>query len=172
MGSERSRIIKQIDKDEIVIDFFAGVGPFSIPIAVKARKTYAIDINPNAIEFLKLNASINKLDMGKLKYFCDDAANAPKLVKCRVNRVIMNYPEDALSYLSVALKVLNDKGFIHLYTFQRGENIDESVRKLENIVESIARKQGYKATIIWKKANREVAPRKYLVILDIFVKKF
>ena len=59
---ERTRIPKQVHLGEIIIDMFAGIGYFSIPIGVlsKPKKVYSIELNPTAFEFLKENLKINK----------------------------------------------------------------------------------------------------------------
>ena len=50
LSNEHNRVALLVEEKETVIDLFAGVGPFSIPIAKKQRKTliYSIDINPKA----------------------------------------------------------------------------------------------------------------------------
>ena len=51
-------------KEETVVDLFAGVGPFSVLIAKgkEAARVYALDLNPDAIEFLKKNIRLNRVE--------------------------------------------------------------------------------------------------------------
>lgn len=55
LATERKRILDSIKDGDIIIDMFAGVGPFSILIAKKKKNTkvIAIDKNPDAIQLLK-----------------------------------------------------------------------------------------------------------------------
>jgi tRNA (guanine37-N1)-methyltransferase len=64
LSQERLRIAQKVRGGEVVIDMFAGVGPFSIQIAKKFNnvKVYAIDTNPVAIQFLKQNIALNKIE--------------------------------------------------------------------------------------------------------------
>nr|WP_263853967.1 hypothetical protein [Methanohalophilus profundi] len=39
--------------DDVVVDMFAGVGPYSIPAAKKCGYVYSIDKNPQAVEYLQ-----------------------------------------------------------------------------------------------------------------------
>lgn len=49
-NNERLRIAKLVEDGEVVVDMFAGIGYFSIPIGVhsNAEKIYSIEINPNS----------------------------------------------------------------------------------------------------------------------------
>ena len=53
--SERLRIANLVKDEETVIDMFAGIGYFSIPIGVhsNAHKVISIEINPNSYYYLK-----------------------------------------------------------------------------------------------------------------------
>jgi tRNA (guanine37-N1)-methyltransferase len=69
LATERSRIAGLVKKGEVVVDLFAGVGPFSITIAKRAQPStvYAVDINPAAIEFMKRNLKLNHVAEGRLE---------------------------------------------------------------------------------------------------------
>ena len=49
-NNERLRIAKLVEDNEVVLDMFAGIGYFSIPIGVhsNAKRIYSIEINPNS----------------------------------------------------------------------------------------------------------------------------
>ena len=110
------RVMKQVKKDELVIDMFAGVGPYAIVIGknTKARKVYAIDHNPKAIKYLKENITLNKLiNVEALK------GNALKLIKelPKADRIIMNAPrQNNQETLDIAKKRVKKGGIIHYYT--------------------------------------------------------
>jgi len=57
---ERMRMARIVQEGEIVVDMFAGIGYFSIPIAVhsKPKRIYSIEINPNSYEFLLENIKL------------------------------------------------------------------------------------------------------------------
>lgn len=51
-----------IDKDDVVIDAYCGIGSISLFLAQKAKKVYGIEVVPEAIEDAKMNAEINAMD--------------------------------------------------------------------------------------------------------------
>src|SRR5512137_1021781 len=55
LATERDIVARQVSPGEVVIDMFAGVGPFSIMIAKthSPKIVYAIDMNPEAIAYMK-----------------------------------------------------------------------------------------------------------------------
>ncbi|XP_038700987.1 tRNA (guanine(37)-N1)-methyltransferase 2 isoform X3 [Tripterygium wilfordii] len=59
---EHMRLVSQFNPGETVCDMFAGIGPFAIPAAQKGCMIYANDLNPDSIQYLKINAKVNKVD--------------------------------------------------------------------------------------------------------------
>ena len=171
MGSERNRVINATNSNETVLDMFAGVGPFSLPIAKKCAKVFAIDINPNAVQFMKINLKLNKVPAEKISILCGDAAKiAPKLER-KADRVIMNYPEKAIDFITHAIQSIKlEGGIIHLYTFIRAKNKKNAIYLAKKELDNKIRNHVQTYKILWTGASREVAPRKYMVILDILMK--
>ena len=64
LSQEHNRVSSLVKGKEVIIDLFAGVGPFSILIAKNNPdvRIFAIDINPVAVEFLEKNIRINRVD--------------------------------------------------------------------------------------------------------------
>src|SRR5207244_5720838 len=64
LGSERWRVARQVRPGEVVVDMFAGVGPYAILIARtrKPKSVHAIDANPAAVELLRENARRNRAE--------------------------------------------------------------------------------------------------------------
>lgn len=62
LSTEHERIINKLNKGiDVVIDLFAGVGPFAVPAAKSKCPTYANDLNPEAFKWLKHNMTKNKV---------------------------------------------------------------------------------------------------------------
>lgn len=60
--------MKQLNKDSVVFDAFAGIGPFAIPAAKKGvRKVYANDLNPVSVQYLLENIALNKVRVNYLQ---------------------------------------------------------------------------------------------------------
>ena len=118
-NNERLRIAKLVTKGETVVDMFAGIGYFSIPIGVhsQAKQIYSIEINPNSYHFLKRNIELNKINE-KANYnrmipvLGDCAVEAPKY---SADRVLMGYVKTTHHFLRPAMECVKDGGIIHYH---------------------------------------------------------
>ncbi len=118
-NNERLRIAKLVGKGETVVDMFAGIGYFSIPIGVHshAKKIYSIEINPNSYHFLKNNIELNKINMNAdydrmVPILGDCAVEAPKI---SADRVLMGYVKTTHHFLRPAMECVKDGGIIHYH---------------------------------------------------------
>jgi len=147
LATERDIVAREVSAGEVVIDMFAGVGPFSIMIAkMRSPKTvYAIDLNPEAIELLKRNITLNKVS-NVVPILGDARAEVGRLEKA--DRIIMNLPHDASSYIQEAIRALKPGGVVHYYEITGEEDL---AKRLEEIAD-LARKEG--------RVMREVARRR------------
>lgn len=136
LATERDIVAKQVRPGEVVIDMFAGIGPFSIMIA-KTRSpkvVYAIDVNPDAVESMKENISLNKVT-SVVPVLGDAREKLPGLEKA--DRIIMNLPHSGGEYISDAIRALKPGGIIHYYEIMEdavverrlGELADAAVRE-------------------------------------------
>lgn len=165
LSSERKRIYEQVNKNEFVIDMFAGVGPFSIEIAYHRGATVkAIEINPAAYEFLKHNIKLNKVESLVEPILGDAGLVTPKF-RSLADRIIMNYPAASLDYLECAIKALKTNGVIHIYGFS------ESVDAWIGTVSAKLNQLGICSYDVDGKLVREVAPRRYNVVADIRLRR-
>jgi len=162
MGSERLRIIEKVKKSEKVLDMFCGVGPFAVPIAKKASKVTAIDINKNAINLLKKNIKLNKLS--NIEYYCGDSSKIVKKLKDKFDRVIMNFPLYSYKFLGEAVKKCSESSVIHLYSFIKDEDTGAIEEK---IMKTCGRK--FKKIKIEKHRAGEVAPFLERICFDIYL---
>ena len=112
---ERKRMSIISNPIETVVDLFAGIGYFSIPMAVysKPKKIISCEINPVAFDFLKKNISENKVDAIIEPILGDSNHVAPQGI---ADRIIMGYFHETASFLETAIKSLkNQKGIIHYH---------------------------------------------------------
>lgn len=111
--NERLRIAKSVKDDETVLDMFAGIGYFSIPIGVhsNAREIISIEINPNSHYYLNENIKLNKCD-NITSVLGDCLVETPKF---KADRILMGYVKTTHHYLKVAIDSLNKGGIIHYH---------------------------------------------------------
>lgn len=169
---ERSRIVSLVKPGEIVINMFAGVGPFSIIIAKKVPdvKVYSIDINPEAYKLMVENIKLNKVE-DKVIPLLGDAAEVIDLhnLKSIADRVLMPSPEHAINYLTKAVETLKMRGVIHYY------DVAYQVRDLHDYVVNRISSTISDSRLRWKvkaiRVLRSIAPSKVYLCADIYVDK-
>ena len=132
LGNERLRVAKLVKKNESILVMFSGISIYPIEISKfsKAEEIFGIEINPAAHKFAQENLKLNKVT--NVKLFLGDVRKVLPKIKKSFDRIVMPLPRDAESYLDLAIKKLKPKGVIHLYDFQREEDIPgESIEKIK-----------------------------------------
>ncbi len=164
LSAERERILAQTEDREVVVDLFAGIGPFSILLAkYRDLKVYAIDINLPAFEYLKENIRINKVGDRVIPLLGDCREVAPKDT---ATRVIMNLPKSSDRFLDLAFDIIKE-GVIHYYTISPEEDLYDS--KVD-FIKKAAEKRGKTVEILNRKIVRPYAPYNHHVAIDVLVK--
>jgi len=167
LSYEHKRIASLVEEGETVIDLFAGVGPFSIQIARihENVRVYAVDVNPYAVEFLKKNIRLNRVE----NKVCPLLGDAKQVVAKRLyevaDRVIMNLPERAIEFVDVACEALKPiGGIVHFYSFISSSDLIENMKR--NFVEAVE-KHGRKAEkILFSRLVRATAPYEWQAVVD------
>jgi tRNA (guanine37-N1)-methyltransferase len=63
LEKEHRGLVDSFHPDEVVVDGFAGVGPFAIPAGKKGCAVWASDLNPNSASALADNVKLNKVSL-------------------------------------------------------------------------------------------------------------
>ena len=168
LSHEHERVASLVNPGEIVVDLFAGVGPFSVLIGKRCpqAKVYAVDLNPDAVELLKLNVRANRVD-NRVFPLCADARQiATGKLKGVADRVIMNLPETAIDFVDAACNIVKEQGgLVHFYGFVRSP---DSVEKIKDRLSEEAERNGRSVTdFLFAKSIRETAPFESQIVLDI-----
>lgn len=161
---ERERMAYIARRKEVVVDMFAGVGQFTVPIAKhsKPRLVYAIDKNPVAYKYLVENIRLNKLkNVVAINSDCRDVE-----LENVADRIVMGYFFEPLKFLKKALDILKDKGIIHFHDLVRKEDVE---RRKKEIIKEIEKK-GFSAEIGYWRFVKSYAPKVYHAVFDIKVK--
>ncbi|KAM0746185.1 hypothetical protein T439DRAFT_360509 [Meredithblackwellia eburnea MCA 4105] len=61
LQGEHQRLVETFSPNEVVVDAFAGVGPFAVPAGKKGCAVLASDLNPSSAEALRGNVELNKV---------------------------------------------------------------------------------------------------------------
>ena len=168
LSHEHNRIASLVNKAETIVDLFAGVGPFSILIAKRNvnTKIYAVDINPDAINLLKKNIRLNRVENRVFPILGDVKEIFEKRFLSIADRVIMNLPERAIEFIDIACRTIKSEGgVIHFYNFIRLPNSIENLQlRLSEAVKQAGRNIG---AFLSQKNIRATAPYEWQIVLDV-----
>ena len=105
-GPEKVNSFYSFGNPKVIIDYFAGIGYFSIQLAKSYpnAKIISIDKNPDSIKYLKKNLEINNID--NVDVLNDDCRN----ITNKADVIHLGYISNTLDFLEHAHKNLNDKG--------------------------------------------------------------
>ena len=159
---ERIRMATVSNEEEIVVDMFAGIGYFSIPMAVYSRpkKIYAIEKNPLAYRYLEENIVLNHVSDIVKPVFGDNRNVTPKGV---ADRVVMGYLKNTHLYLPYAIEALKGSGIIHYHEICPNELIpNRPIRRLKENAE----RYGMEVEVINIKRVKSFAPGVSHIVVD------
>ena len=176
LSNEYLRIASLCTNSDVVIDMFAGIGPFVLLCAVKSKATiYALDINPMAIELLHENIQLNlKHLQGTIKPMCGDSRELIKILP-KASIIIMNLPGLAIDFLDSAMVHLHNNGVIFLHQFiyltkeEKKSDFSKHKQILQEKIHQLSREQLVQDCIwdIQVSKLRDVSPGKVHVVWDI-----
>ncbi|MEM1769044.1 MAG: class I SAM-dependent methyltransferase family protein [Nitrososphaerota archaeon] len=166
---ERLRLARMVKKHEVVVDMFAGIGQFTIPIATisKPRKIYAIEINSEAYKYLEENIRLNRVEDIVEPILGDCREIVGKEIKKIADRVIMGYFGGTIEAIPQALQaVKNEGGIIHFHELVRRGSEKEYIEEFKKKIEE----QGFMIDVKnWRIVKSYSKTRNHIVI-DFYTK--
>jgi len=174
---ERNRVSKsEIKEGEIIMDLFAGVGPFSLQIAKLHNVViHAFDINNHAINYLKENIKLNKL-LGNVnphnidvKELIKPANDLGTILKNSSDRILMNLPEKSIEFIDIVCFLMKEEGgILHYYDFsEKPEPIEKAIEKLKK---ELINNNWFVEEIRESKIVKAFSPKSDLIVLDVKIK--
>ena len=150
---ERIRMGTMPAAGETVVDLFAGIGYFAIPMGVhsRARRIIACELNPDAFRYLVENCRLNRA-----------SSIEPRLGDCRevaprgvADRVVMGYL-DAAPFLPVAFEAIRPHGgWLHYHEAGPDGKPDLATHR----VTAAARDAGFRVLAVASRRLKSVGPR-------------
>jgi tRNA (guanine37-N1)-methyltransferase len=167
LSFEHNRVASLVQGGETVVDLFAGVGPFSVLIAKNREsvKVYAVDLNPDAVELLRTNIRLNRVENRVFPILGDARLIVEEKLKGVADRVIMNLPEKATEFVDVACKALKTGGgTFHFYGFVHEPDSLDALKA--RFAEAVGNSGRHVHQLLLAKTVRETAPYECQVVLD------
>lgn len=170
--NERKFLATLVKENEVIVDMFAGIGYFSLPIAKhsKPKIIYSIELNLESFKFLTENIKINHLDDIIVPISGDSKSEVIKLSKSgvRADRVIMGVFPAPKDFIKEALTLIKESGTTFHY---EGVATKENYISLFNEFKEIAEASNYKCELLSKRFVKSYGPHLYHIVVDIVVCK-
>lgn len=190
LSTEHERIIRLHEPGDVLYDVFAGVGPFSVPVAKRRAYVLANDLNPASYKWLEHNAKKNKVTQ-YMKTFNKDGRDfilvdvktdlikrwtSPKdsLRKDYKIHLTMNLPAMAVEFLDAFCGLLSDYSgpitclpLVHVYCFARGDDPAQIAKGM--VEENLGTKLG--TSLQGVHFVRNVAPNKDMYRVSFFLSR-
>lgn len=165
LGTERLRIAGLVRPGDVVLDMFAGVGPFALLLAKKGADVIAMDKNPVAVKYLRENALLNKIK--HIEILEGDAAELAGRYEGRADHVIMNLPHSASAFLIPAMRAAKPGGVVHYYCIAP----EADLYRDQALIGKAAEEMSVGWQVLYKEIVRSYAPHRHNVVIDFQVCK-
>lgn len=165
LATERKRVMESVKNGEKILDMFCGIGPFPIVIAKnKNVDITAVDINDKAIKYLNENIKLNKLK-GNIKTYCGDVRDVANSFNTKFDRIIMNLPGLAYTFLDVSVDLIKNGGIINYYEFS--DSYEQGIERLNKAANNV----GKKVEIINTRKVKSTSPGEWHIAIDGKIEK-
>lgn len=166
--AERKRMATIAHPDEIVVDLFAGIGYFTLPIAVysKPKKIVACEINPIAFDYLCSNVVLNHVSDIVVPLLGDNRKTAPRDY---ADRVILGFLQNPQEFLPVGIACLkNQTGILHYHELVPVEAIPQQpLSHIEQVAQGFYRR----VELLGVHEIKSYAPEVNHMVLDVRILK-
>jgi len=166
---ERKHLASLIKDGEIIVDMFAGIGYFSLPIGKLSnpKRIYSIELNPLSYQYLLENVKLNNLE-DIIVPIQGDSKEIVLELSCEIkaDRVIMGVFPAPKEFINAALSLVKNSGTIYHY---EGVVDKEEIMDLFDEFSEIAKNLGFKTYLKDKRVVKSYGPGLFHVVLDIEV---
>lgn len=150
-----------------VLDMFAGIGYFTLPVAkyTGAREVFAVEKNPESFRHLRENLELNKVS-DRVRAVQGD--NREKSPGNWADVVIMGYFGGTIDFFDTALNALNEKGgAIYFHDALRGR---DEVNQVIDLMEKKGASNGMHTTVNRVRKVKNYAPNVYHYVIELEAK--
>lgn len=168
--NERKYLATLVNSGEIVVDMFAGIGYFSLPVAKHSdvKRIYSIEANKVSFEYLSENIKRNNLEEKIVPIYGDCKEEVTKLSNSgiKADRVIMGVFPAPKEYIQNALLLSKKEGSIYHY---EGVVERENYLSLFNDFHKITERENKVCELKSFRFVKSYGPNLFHTVLDILV---
>ena len=138
---ERKRMGRIVDRGECVLDMFAGIGYFSIPMSISGAEVTAVEKNVVSMRYLKENIQLNHVEenLYPIRNDCRDFIEGWVDEKGKLfDRIVMGH-YDSIKFLKEAYSVVKQGGIIHLHEVRADTNPSQSYGEIKTVAAEVGR---------------------------------
>ena len=172
--TERHRIGDMDMSGEIIVDAFAGIGYYTLPMLVRcnAQHVYACEINPNSIQALQNGAKLNNVEK-RLTILEGDNLSTMQQVYSLADRVHMGIlPSSKKTWQSAIYCLKPSGGKLHIHMNVEEEKIEDFVTYCSDSIAKLAKQLGREGIVSVEHVEKVkwYAPRIRHIVIDISVR--
>ena len=172
--TERHRIGNIDMSGEIIVDAFAGIGYYSLPMLVRsnAEHVYACEINPNSIQALQNGAKLNNVSK-RLTILEGDNLSTMKQVYSMADRVHLGIlPSSEKAWRSAINCLKSSGGKLHIHMNVEEEKINDFVVYCIDSIAKLAKQLGREGIVSADHVEKVkwYAPRIRHIVVDLSVR--
>ena len=167
--NERRRMGEIVERGEVVVDLFSGIGYYSLPIMVhsEVEHVHCCEWNDDAVKSLEWGLERNGISSGFTIHRGDNRESCMSIGRV-ADRVIMGLLPTSEDSFEAAMEVLSDSGgVVHVHGLARPGEYSEwgevVLRKLCHF------REGSRAKVIGVNRIKSYAPRWDHIVLDVSI---
>ena len=168
--NERKFLSTLVKEGEVIVDMFAGIGYFSLPIAKhsKPKRIFSIELNPESFKYLTENIKLNHFENIITPIKGNSKIEVIKLSNSglKADRVIMGVFPAPKDFIKEALTLAKVEGTIYHY---EGIADEEKYLDLFNDFKEVAEKSDFKCVLLAHRFVKSYGPHLYHIVFDIEV---
>lgn len=104
-----------IQPDEYILDLFSGIGNFSLPMALYAKKVVGLEGLPHLVQQASTNATLNQIENAEFAtQDLSDASYPPPWQRCYYDSIVLDPPRSGAAHLATHLPDSHAKKILYI----------------------------------------------------------